>query len=184
MGDVERPALRVTRREALAAAAGAVAVAPLAVPGLDAVIEAATRKFFTASELALVDELTEIIIPTDDHSPGAKATGVAAYLDGRIAEAFEDDVRKTWRAGLASVDALSKEMHKKAFMNASPEERTAVVARMAEGEPSPKSDVERFFVTLKGATVRAYYTSKIGIHQEMEYKGNTLLQEFVGGDVK
>jgi len=28
--------------------------------------------------------------------------------------------------------------------------------------------------------VRAYYSSKIGIHQEMEYKGNVLLNEFVG----
>ena len=32
----------------------------------------------------------------------------------------------------------------------------------------------------KRRTARAYYTSKIGIHQEMEYKGNTLLMEFVG----
>jgi hypothetical protein len=30
---------------------------------------------------------------------------------------------------------------------------------------------------------RAYYTSQIGIQQELEYKGNTHLEEFVGHDV-
>ena len=29
---------------------------------------------------------------------------------------------------------------------------------------------------------RAYYTSSLGIHDEMEYKGNTLLMEFEGID--
>ena len=48
----------------------------------------------------------------------------------------------------------------------------------------PKTPEEVFFGELKAATVQAYYTSKIGIHQDMEYKGNTVLQEFVGYEVK
>jgi hypothetical protein len=40
----------------------------------------------------------------------------------------------------------------------------------------------RFFIELKRLTVRAYYTSKIGIHDELEYKGNRILQEFAGCD--
>ena len=40
----------------------------------------------------------------------------------------------------------------------------------------------RFFRELKHLTVRGYYTSKIGIHDEMEYKGNRLLLEFAGCD--
>ena len=33
---------------------------------------------------------------------------------------------------------------------------------------------------VKQATVRGYYTSEIGIHQELRYKGNRFLREFVG----
>lgn len=174
---------RVTRREMLATAAGAVVVAPMVAPGLGAVVEAATTRFFTPAELAMVEELTEIVVPTDDHSPGARAAGVAAYIDARLAEAFEEDVRTKWRAGLKAVDTLSTSLAGKEFMKASPDERLKVVSTMAAREGDPRTDVERFFGTLKGATIRAYYTSKIGIHQEMEYKGNTLLQEFVGTDV-
>ena len=38
----------------------------------------------------MLDELTEIIIPTDSHSPGAKAAKVAVYIDKSLAEAFEE----------------------------------------------------------------------------------------------
>ena len=34
-------------------------------------------KFLTPAEYALLEELTELIIPADDQSPGARAAGVA-----------------------------------------------------------------------------------------------------------
>jgi hypothetical protein len=40
-----------------------------------------------------------------------------------------------------------------------------------------------FFAELKSKVVHAYYTSEIGIKQEMEYKGNTYQNEFSGFDV-
>ena len=48
----------VTRRTMLAAAAAAAAASPLLTPGLDAAVAAAAVRFFTPSELAMVDELT------------------------------------------------------------------------------------------------------------------------------
>ena len=40
--------------------------------------------------------------------------------------------------------------------------------------------LEEFFANTKQATIHGYYTSEIGIHKELRYKGNTLLAEFVG----
>jgi hypothetical protein len=158
------------------------AAAALASQAEFAAIEPA--KFFTPVEFAMLDELTESIIPADDHSPGARAANVAVYIDARLAEAFEPQEPEKWRAGLQSVDALCHKMHDHAFMEAGPKQRMAVLSRMAENENHPKTPDQIFFGELKAATVHAYYTSKIGIHQEMEYKGNTILQEFVGYEVK
>ncbi|MDQ3687225.1 MAG: gluconate 2-dehydrogenase subunit 3 family protein [Acidobacteriota bacterium] len=189
--------------------------------------------FFTPAEFALVDELTEVIIPTDEHSPGARAAGVAAYLDRRIGEtnpAIREyaQERQTWRNGLRLVDQLSHEMNGKSFRAASGEQRIAVLTRMAEEEPKPqpprqsdppqigqrptqplqppgqpgeiykegaqnrpeqraqgsarKSERE-FFSFLKAQVARAYYTSEIGLHKELKYKGNQYLKEFAGYDV-
>jgi hypothetical protein len=46
--------------------------------------------------------------------------------------------------------------------------------------PLERPLLEAFFADTKQATIRGYYTSEIGIHQELRYKGNTLLAEFVG----
>lgn len=130
----------------------------------------------------MIDELAEIIIPADEHSPGAHAAKVAASIDQSIAEAFEDTPRQRWRAGLRVVESLCRQMHGTAFLEATPEQRTAVMARMAAREERPEKPEELFFRELKHRTAHAYYTSKIGIQQEIAYQGNTLLNEFAGYD--
>jgi hypothetical protein len=177
----------LTRRDVLKISATVTAGFSRTVHGQPIAQKQRALRFFTPSELALVDELTELIIPADDHSPGAKAAGVARYLDGRLAEAFPPAAQEThqlWRDGLARVEALAREMHGKSFMTASADERVAVLTAVSRNERTPKTLDERFFAELKGATVRAYYTSKIGIHQELQYKGNTVLAEFAGEDPK
>jgi hypothetical protein len=168
----------VTRRDMLKITAGTV----VAIGG--GVLQAAPAQplFFTPAEFALVDELTELIIPADDHSPGARAAQAAAFIDKSLAESVEPEAKQLWRDGLKRVDAVSREMHGSEFMKADRAQREAVLTRISASETDPKAKAEPFFGELKERTIHAYYTSKIGIHQEMEYKGNTLLTEFVGAD--
>jgi hypothetical protein len=46
--------------------------------------------------------------------------------------------------------------------------------------PRERPLLEAFFADTKQATIHGYYTSEIGIHQDLRYKGNTLLPQFVG----
>ena len=164
---------KLTRREMLqATAAGAAAMAlPL---GKIATVQAG--KFFTPAEFAVVDELSDMIIPTDAQSGGARAAGVAAYIDARLAESFEPEPPARWRAGLKAVEDLSRELHGKGFMESTPGQRLAVLTRMA-------ATPESFFGEIKGSTIRAYYTSQVGIHDDQQYKGNVYQTgEFAGFD--
>jgi hypothetical protein len=144
---------------------------------------AAAPAFFSATEFALVDELSELIIPTDAHSPGARAAKVAAFIDGQLAEAWDEKDRTDWREGLRLVDRLAQQNGGSTFMQSTPDRRVAVLTAMAQNEASPQKPEEQFFAELKSRVVFAYYTSEIGIKQEMEYKGNSYLNEFVGTDV-
>ena len=172
----------LTRREMIKLAAGAALVAPLVGLGNARASQDKAPLFFTREEFQLVDELTEMIIPTDDHSPGARAAEVAAYIDRRLAESFEEEPKRVWREGLKLVDSISQEMHGRAFLQATPDQRIALLTRISQNEMKPQKPEETFFRTLKVSTARAYYTSKIGIRTEMEYKGNSYLKEFVGYD--
>ena len=170
---------------AAATLAASLGAEPLAAqsPASTQTPAAARQTFFTPDELALVDELSELIIPTDEHSPGARAAKVAAYIDSRLAEAWDEQDRIDWRAGLKRVDEMSREAGGASFMQSSADQRLAVLTRMAQNEKEPRQPEELFFAKLKSGVVRAYYTSEIGIKQEMEYKGNSYLAEFVGVDV-
>jgi hypothetical protein len=138
--------------------------------------------FFTPAEHALVDELTETIIPADSHSGGAKAAKVVDTIDKFLREDYDDSKRTLWREGLRLIDVMSQHYCGKTFVNASPEERIAVLTVLSEHTKATDLTEVKFFNDLKEMTVLCYYTSKIGIHDELEYKGNRILQEYVGCD--
>ncbi len=123
-------------------------------------------QFFTPAENDLLDQLMEMIIPTDGHSGGAHAAKVSLFAD-RLVSTGSDSWKTEWRVGL---QRLQEEAAKSSLADA--------VARAAAGEANPHTDLERFFVTLKQMTVNGYYSSEIGIHQDLEYQGNTYLAEF------
>ncbi|MCU1243696.1 MAG: hypothetical protein JWO71_4422 [Candidatus Acidoferrum typicum] len=139
-------------------------------------------RFFTPAQHALVDELSETIIPADNHSGGAKAAKVADYIDQALGESFDDADKALWREGLRLVDVMSQHYNGKSFVNSSPEGKIAVVKVLSDNDHMTDLPEVRFFIELKRLTVRGYYTSKIGIHDELEYKGNRILQEYVGCD--
>src|SRR2546430_15213960 len=136
-----------THREMLAATAEALA-APLVAPepagayGAAQSAQAAQAarmapKFFTAPEFALLDELSDLIIPTDAHSPGARVAGGATFIDFRLSESLDTDQQAKWHSGLAAVDTLSQELHGKAVLQGTPEQRLAGLTKMAAGEKDP-----------------------------------------------
>jgi hypothetical protein len=175
----------LSRRDVLKVGAAATVAASLGVA--DALGQSpapdVTHRFFTPDEFAMVDELCEMIVPTDAHSPGARAAKVASFIDGQLAEAWDETDRVTWRHGLELVNGSARDAHGKPFMQASPAERLAILTRFAANERNPQTPQEQFFVELKAKVIQAYYTSEIGIKQDIGYKGNVYLNEFAGVDV-
>jgi hypothetical protein len=175
----------MTRREMLGATLSAAFALPLLdVRPLSAFSRSALApRFFTPAEFAMVDELSEMIIPTDSVSPGAKAARVAGEIDRRLADTIEKDRRERWHVGLKAVNDLSRQMNGATFMKATPEQRLAVLTKMAENERDAKTPAEKFFGVVKSYTAQAYYTSKIGIHDDQDYKGNVYQTgEYAGFD--
>jgi Gluconate 2-dehydrogenase subunit 3 len=144
--------------------------------------EAGKPLFFTRDEFNLLDKLTDLIIPTDDHSPGAHDAGVAKYIDWSTAHEIEPDAKSSWTKGLAEVDALSKELFNVRFLKASNEQQIQAMKRMSGMEGKPTEAQGRFWGQLKDTTAFVYHTSSIGIHQDMQYLGNVILEQFQGYD--
>ena len=136
-------------------------------------------RFFTEAENLAVLELSERIIPADEHSAGAKAARVNEYIDLIVSMSSEIS-KQTWREGLATINKMSRDMFSSDFAAAGVENQVRLLTAISKNERSPQTVEERFFKTAKNAIVDGYYTSKIGIHDELHYKGNSYLKEFTG----
>jgi len=185
----ERAAAGVSRRGALKTL-GAVAGAYAAWPYLSdsaadafAIIQktqpAPKLAFLSASQYATVDAVSETIIPADDHSPGARAARVADYIDLLLSES-DAATKDAWTTGLVALDQASAERFKAPFAKAAAAQQAELLVEVSKNELDPKTPLEKFFKATKDATIRGYYTSEIGLHKELQYKGNQFLPEFVG----
>ena len=125
-------------------------------------------QFFTEDENQLLDQLMEMIIPADSHSPGAHAAKVSLFADLMVGTS-DESVKTQWRNGVRGMKAAAEKSS-----------LAECLAQAAAQEKSPASELDRFFVALKQMTINGYYTSEIGIHQDLEYEGNTYLAAFPG----
>jgi hypothetical protein len=177
----------VTRRTALKAfGTSAVVLLPsLSIDGLlafshiQAARAPAAPKALSTSQFATLEQLVDAILPADDRSPGAKEARVADYIDLLLSES-DDELALQWIGGLAALDAEAAARFRMPFVRLSAAQVDTILADISANELTPETPLERFFVMTKHATIQGYYTSEIGIHRELRYKGNQFLQEFVG----
>src|SRR5262249_51013365 len=126
----------------MSAALGAASIWPRGARAAEAGPPA--RGFLTAEEMVLLDQVAEVVIPADAHSPGARQAKVAADIDRRVAEMSpaipeQVELRRVWRDGLRAVDALARGRHEVAFVAATPAQRVAILESLAAHEDNPRT---------------------------------------------
>lgn len=118
-------------------------------------------KFFSPSEFATVERLTELIIPSDT-TPGAREAGVAEFVDFMVAHDTEQQY--PMRLGIGWLNAHSERLFGKPFAELSGDQQVSVLeplaykAKYREGE----EDGRKFFGAIRELTVMGFYTTEIG----------------------
>src|SRR6266536_111158 len=135
--------------------------------------------FYNPQEMETIAAISDLIIPTDEDSPGAMAAEVSGFINLMVSES-SNEIKALWRDGLAAVDRMSELQFSATFTRAGQEQQISLLRAISRNERRPNTIEERFFVAIKSLTVDGYYTSPIGIHQDLRYKGNAYLKEFVG----
>ena len=139
----------------------------------------------TAPQNDLVVALTELIIP-ETATPGAKATLVNRFIDSVLEGAPAKD-RDNFVRGLAWMDSRSKALFGKDFLTSTPSEQTALLTRLSQGADRATPEAEdrpgvEFFRAIKSMTISGYYTTEVGLKQELGDDGVLALAEFRGCD--
>jgi hypothetical protein len=133
----------------------------------------ASANLFADSDVALLDEIADTILP-DTKTPGAKAAGVGAFIAVMVRDAYEPGEQRLFVQGLATLEDESRAQNGGGFMASSPAQRVALLERLdreaieymrrpgAEGRP-------HYFRLIKELTLLGYFTSEIGCTQAQRY---------------
>ena len=135
-------------------------------------------KFFDAADFAALQAFTEILIPTDD-TPGAREAHCAHFIDF-VLEASRDVVPDTGRQWRDALRALKES----GFHAASSADREALVAAMARPEREHGATHPAYFAyrLIKQQNTFAFYTSRAGLIEALDYQGNTYNATFPACD--
>jgi hypothetical protein len=123
-------------------------------------------KFFSPDEFQMLEAFTAIIIPTDD-TPGAKEGRVTEFIDFVVNASAEYAPKEQdrWRHAVAW-------LRKANFAD----KRAELVEQMS----IPESEGFATYRLIKEMTVHAFYTSRVGLVDVLEYQGIGYLTEFPG----
>ena len=108
---------------------------------------------------------------------GLRASSISVWL-----ESVDPEWHTSWRDDLAEIDRLSRAHFGHSFIKASVHQRSRIMTIISRNEQNPKRSGEYAFGTIKWEVCDIYYRTKIGIHDELKYQGNVILDEFVGVD--
>ena len=147
---------------------------------------------FTAADIALLDEIAETILPATK-TPGAKAAKTGAFMALMVTDCYRPAERKRFREGMLKVDEAARRAAQVPFMQATPPQRTAVLAaldreqkhvmdarevaqRSRAGMSSAPataldehSEPPHYFRMMKELALLGYFTSEIGCTQALRY---------------
>jgi hypothetical protein len=135
-------------------------------------------KFFSPGDFAVLQAFTEILIPTDD-TPGAREAHCAHYIDYLLhaADDAAPAMQKQWRDAMAALNQAG-------FHAADAKGRAALMEEISKPERDRSATHSAFaaYRLIKQQNTFAFYTSRAGMIEALEYKGNSYNTTFPACD--
>ena len=135
-------------------------------------------KFFGADDFAALEAFTAILIPTDD-TPGAREAKCAHFIDFLLnaSTGFDARLQAQWRTAMQA-------LREAGFHAADAKGRDEIVAAMARPERERGATHPAYFAyrLIKQQNTFAFYTSRAGMIEALDYRGNSFNVTFPACD--
>ena len=165
------------RRQVLKGIIGATALGFTSYNGFNYLIGSkVTNIKCLAAYTTLIEELTEVIIPTTD-TPGAKEAEVYKFVTGYVENCATKKEYRNFLNGLAEVETRSLERFGVPFTDCSDESKYVIVSELDTwfnnsifARIDSKIRGKSFFNLLRDLTVEGYCTSYLGASEFLDYQ--------------
>lgn len=130
------------------------------------------NKLFTVSDVSLMDEIAETIIP-ETNTPGAKAAKTGAFMALMIQDCYTPEEQEVFIEGLKTIDKASESKYSKKFIDLDKNQRKALLididTEQKGYDKSKNGDKPHYFRMMKELTMLGYFTSEEGGTQQLTY---------------
>jgi gluconate 2-dehydrogenase subunit 3-like protein len=131
-------------------------------------------KFFSAEDFDALQAFTEILIPTDD-TAGAREAHCAHFIDFLLdsSTGVNPDLQRQWRDAMSALKTAG-------FHAGDAAARAKIVADMARPEVDRTASHPGYatYRLIKQQNTFAFYTSRAGMIETLDYRGNSVNAEF------
>ena len=135
-------------------------------------------KFFSAQDFEALQAITEILIPSDE-TPGAREARCAHFIDFVLHASTEHapEAQQQWRQAMAALRDAG-------FHDGDSAARAALVEQMSRPEREKGAPHPAYFAyrLVKQQNTFAFYTSRAGIIEALDYRGNSFNLTFPACD--
>ncbi len=122
-------------------------------------------QFFTLAEFQVISRLSDLIIPPTE-TPGAVGAGVPQYID--LVVTGDPKLQQMIREGLQRLDGH--------FLELTEAQQVQILTALSLS--TGNAGDAAFFQAIKNLTADGYYTSRVGLLQELGYNGDDYLAAF------
>lgn len=117
---------------------------------------------FTQDQYSLIDELSEIILPRTERSPGAKDAKVAQFVDTFVSHCYAEDKHAKLITDIATIENYSLERYSQAFQSLKQEDKIGLVSQL-------EANSDKSYFRLKPLFLFGYFTSQQGVTEALRY---------------
>ncbi len=128
---------------------------------------------FTQSQVALLDEIGETILPATN-TPGAKAAEVGKFMEVMVRDCYSPEQQTVFKAGMESIEQASRKMNGKKFMESTATQRHDLLVSLEKeaktyNESKEKDKPVHYYTMMKQLTLWGFFTSKTGMTETLRY---------------
>jgi hypothetical protein len=119
---------------------------------------------FYATDVALMDEIGETILPGGPNVPGAIEAGIGNFMKAIVTDCYAPEDQDVFTKGLQA-------LRDKKFMDLTPGQRHDLLVQMDKEARDPKYNDKRqhYYKMLKQLTIWGYFTSGPGATKALRY---------------
>ncbi len=149
--------------------------------------EGAGTVLFSSTDIAMLDEVADTILPTTAASPGAKAAKVGEFMKVMVTDGYDKENQDVFTKGIKALDEACKKTNGKSFVECAPEVRTKFLTGLHTemekyqkelGDRQKKKDEDddknkinkldrkslpnHYYKMVRDMTLLGYFTSEVG----------------------